>query len=77
MDASLTERFRVSDEGFRVVKLFWQGRKQFSGNGKFLTVPAKKVPANYVPAAAVIRKGQTLFEITGRKACVGCFLSGW
>ena len=28
------------------------------------------VPANLVPAAAVIREGQALFEITGRKAFV-------
>ena len=28
------------------------------------------VPANLVPAAAVIREGQALFEITGRKEFV-------
>ena len=36
-----------------------------------MTVPYKKAPANYVPAAAVIRRGQALSGITGRKGCVG------
>ena len=31
----------------------------------------KKVPANLVPAAAVIREGQALFGQTGRKASLG------
>jgi hypothetical protein len=31
--------------------------------------------ANYVPAAAVIRRRQTLFGFTGRKAGVDGFLS--
>ena len=34
-------------------------------------VPAKEAPANFVPAAAVIRRVQALFGITGRKARVG------
>ena len=33
-------------------------------------VPLKKAPANFVPAAAVIRGVQTLFGIIGRKGCV-------
>ena len=33
-----------------------------------MTVPSKKAPANYVPAAAVIRRGQALSGFTGRKA---------
>ncbi len=40
-----------------------------------MTVPEEEVPANSVPAAAVIRRGQALFGITGRKAHVGCFAS--
>ena len=32
-------------------------------------------PANYVPAAAVIRREQALSGITGRKGCVGGYLS--
>ena len=36
-----------------------------------MTVLSKEAPANFVPAAAVIRRGQALFGITGRKGCVG------
>ena len=71
MGASLTERRRVDDEGFRVVKSFREGRTGRPGNGAALTVPLEEVPANYVPAAAVIRMGQALFGFTGRKGCVG------
>ncbi|GAA4081314.1 hypothetical protein GCM10022410_26070 [Amphibacillus indicireducens] len=40
-----------------------------------MTVPNEKAPANYVPAAAVIRRGQALSGIIGRKALAGGFLS--
>ena len=40
-----------------------------------MTVPKEKAPANYVPAAAVIRRGQALSGIIGRKEFVGGFLS--
>ena len=36
-----------------------------------MTVPIEKAPANFVPAAAVIRRVQALIGITGRKACAG------
>jgi hypothetical protein len=36
-----------------------------------MTVPTEKAPANFVPAAAVIRKGQALLGIIGRKARAG------
>ena len=36
-----------------------------------MTVPAEEAPANYVPAAAVIRRVQALIGITGRKELVG------
>jgi hypothetical protein len=36
-----------------------------------MTVPTKEVPANSVPAAAVIQRVQALFGIIGRKARVG------
>ena len=39
-----------------------------------MTVPSKEAPANFVPAAAVIRRGQALFGITGRKGGVGGFV---
>jgi hypothetical protein len=40
-----------------------------------MTVPAEEAPANFVPAAAVIRRGLALLGITGRKARVGGSLS--
>jgi hypothetical protein len=63
MGESLTQRRRVRDDGLRVVNLFQQGRIQ--------TVPAEEAPANYVPAAAVIRRVQALSGIIGRKELVG------
>ena len=45
------------------------------GNDLKLTVPYQKAPANYVPAAAVIRRGRALSGFIGRKACVGGLLS--
>jgi hypothetical protein len=71
MGESLTEQRRVSDEGLRVVKLSHPGRAGSGGNATTETVPGEEAPANYVPAAAVIRRGQALSGITGRKACVG------
>ena len=40
-----------------------------------MTVPGKEAPANYVPAAAVIRRGRALSGITGRKGRVGGYVS--
>ncbi len=72
MGESLTQRRRVGDEGFRIVKPCRRGknnlREQYLAG---LTVLLQKAPANSVPAAAVIRRVQTLFGITGRKAHVG------
>ena len=67
MGATLTQQRRVRDEGLRVVNRFRQGR--------ILTVPAEEAPANYVPAAAVIRRGRALSGFIGRKARVGGLLS--
>ena len=64
MGETLTQRRRVSDEVLRDVKLCPAGKKN-------VTVPAEKAPANYVPAAAVIRGEQALSGITGRKGRVG------
>ena len=36
-----------------------------------MTVPEEEATANYVPAAAVIRRGQALSGFTGRKARAG------
>ena len=40
-----------------------------------MTVLEEEVPANSVPAAAVIRGMQALSGIIGRKAPVGCLIS--
>ena len=52
----------MKEEGLRIVNLFCQGRT--------MTVPEEKAPANYVPAAAVIRRVQALSGITGCKGRV-------
>ena len=41
-----------------------------------MTVPKEEAPANYVPAAAVIRRGRALSGFIGRKARVGGWPSG-
>ena len=51
------------------------GRTIELGNEFNLTVPCQKAPANYVPAAAVIRREQALSGFIGRKGCVGGLLS--
>ena len=38
-------------------------------------VPKEEAPANFVPAAAVIRRVQALFGFTGRKGFVGGYAS--
>ena len=40
-----------------------------------MTVPLEEATANYVPAAAVIRRWQALSGMTGRKGRVGGDLS--
>ena len=63
MGATLNEQRRVQEEGFRIVNCFSLGRER--------TVPEEQAPANYVPAAAVIRRGQALSGVTGRKGSEG------
>ena len=58
-----------------VVKFCCMERNVKLGNELYLTVPFKKATANYVPAAAVIRRWQALSGIIGCKACVGGKLS--
>ena len=67
MGESLTEQRRVSEKVLWIVKLCYEGRTAASGNGSGLTVPRQKVTANYVPAAAVIRRSRALSGIIGRK----------
>ena len=40
-----------------------------------MTVPDEEATANYVPAAAVIRREQALSGFTGCKGCVGGMVS--
>lgn len=65
----------MSDEGLRIVKLCCQGRTSTIVTDGTLTVPDQKATANYVPAAAVIRRWQALSGIIGRKALAGGSLS--
>ncbi len=74
MDESLTQQRRVSDEGLRIVKLCQEGRN-YPVNTRVLTVPPEEAPANFVPAAAVIRGERVLFGFIGRKGSVGGNLS--
>jgi len=71
MGESLTMRRRVNEEGLRVVKFFRLGTREAGEYPANLRVPGKEVPANSVPAAAVIRRVQALIGLIGRKECVG------
>ncbi len=71
MGASLMQQRRVDDEAPWSVKSCQWGRTAPEGNDRCLTVPAEEVPANSVPAAAVIRGERALFGFTGRKGHVG------
>ena len=71
MDESLTQQRRVGDEAPWCVKPFQWGRTVRRVTALHLTVPTEEVPANSVPAAAVIRGGRALFGFTERKGRVG------
>ena len=75
MGETLNEQCRVSDEDLWIVKLCCMGRIAKLGNEFGLTVPFEKAPANYVPAAAVIRRERALSGFIGCKGCVGVLLS--
>ena len=47
------------------------GKKYGGGTLRRKTVPGEEAPANYVPAAAVIRRGRALSGFIGRKGRVG------
>ncbi len=74
MGETLTQQRRVSDEGFRVVKLCQVGRIHMVLISPYAD-GTTEAPANSVPAAAVIRGVRALFGITGRKERVGGLLS--
>ncbi len=75
MDESKMEQRRENYEGLRVVKFLCKGRTSAAGNGGSLTVPCEKATANYVPAAAVIRRWHAVSGIIGRTARAGGLLS--
>ncbi len=62
MGETLTQQRRVEESPL--------GCKLLS-TGTIMTVPVEEAPANFVPAAAVIRGGRALFGIIGRKGRVG------
>ena len=68
MGETLNEQCRVSDEGPL-------GKIVQAGNGLCLMVLFKKATANYVPAAAVIRRWRALSGFIGRKASADGLLS--
>ncbi len=67
MGETLKQRRLVNEEVLRDVK--------FCQWGRTMTVPTEEAPANYVPAAAVIRRVRALSGIIGRKGCVGGWIS--
>jgi hypothetical protein len=69
MGATLTEQRRVEDDALRGVNSFSGGRER--------TVPQEEVSANYVPAAAVIRRRRALSGVTGRKGRAGGLPRVW
>ncbi len=75
MSERVTQRRRVEDEGPMGRKLLLRGKN--SSIYWDLTVPLEKAPANYVPAAAVIRRVQALSGITGCKGSAGGLASPW
>ena len=75
MGETLNEQCRVSDEGLWIVKLCCMEKMIRLGNELNVMVPYQKAPANYVPAAAVIRRWQALSGFIGRKASAAGLLS--
>ena len=75
MGGTLNEQCRVSEEGLRIVKLCCKRKTVDIGNDVQVMVSYQKATANYVPAAAVIRRWQALSGMIGRKGCVGGALS--
>ena len=63
MGETLMQRRRVWEDGLLDCKPLSPGTK--------MTVPGEEAPANYVPAAAVIRRERALSGITGCKGSVG------
>ena len=75
MSERVTQRRRVEDEGPMGRKLLLWGKNVPLQAA--LTVPQEKAPANYVPAAAVIRRVRALSGFTGCKGSAGGLASHW
>ena len=75
MGETLTEQRRVKEEVIRYVNFCHRGRTVHVGNDMQVTVLYKKATANYVPAAAVIRRWRALSGFIGRKASAAGLLS--
>ena len=71
MGESLTEQRRVKEEVIRDVNFCYEGRTADGGNAMCVTVLHEEATANYVPAAAVIRRWRALSGIIGRKEGAG------
>ena len=68
MNESLIQQYYMNDDGYF-------GCKVLSVKMIMTLFTEVLVPANLVPAAAVIREGQALSGITGRKGFVDCITS--
>jgi hypothetical protein len=77
MPERVTQQRRVEDEHRKVVNSCERGRMIVIRKGYDLTVPSEEAPANYVPAAAVIRRGLALSGFTGCKGRAGGLASQW
>ncbi len=73
MGESLIQPCRVQEDGPLGCKLLLSGNKDELYAD--LQVPEEQAPANYVPAAAVIRRVQALSGFIGFKGCAGGVLS--
>ena len=73
MGGTLTQPCRVREDGSKSCKPL------LYGTNAYLLVRAnvsyEQAPANYVPAAAVIRRVRALLGVTGLKGCVGGLVS--
>ncbi len=67
MGETLIQQRRVGEEASWSVKPCQWGRNAREGNDPRLTVPAEEVPANSVPAAAVIRGNERCSDLLGVK----------
>ena len=71
MGETLPEQRRVKEEVIRYVNFCHRGRTVDIGNDGGVMVSYQKATANYVPAAAVIRRWRALSGIIGRKEGAG------